>query len=504
MRQFIILLICSIFLIGCTNTNKNHYEVRHDGVYYFYAIEEGSYYKIEDADKNSFKDLGCGYGKDKNQVYRFQKSLETIEGVDPSTFELIDCSYSKDTNNVYYGTDRLQNSDPDSFEILNGIYSKDKNHVYFLKNLIEDADPATIACLNKSDYSYMVYYAKDANNVYFNDQTLENSDPNSFTVISPHYGYAKDDKNVYEEEELLYWIDAPSFELLGHYYYSKDKDHVYFFNGIVEGADPEEFEIIDVDLSFHGEIDGKDENNLYFRGKKIDQVDNSSYEALKYDNYVRDKNAIYYLRKNDNNEVTKVDFLEENDGVFEFVDGYPIYSWSGNSHFLKTDKAIYLEGAPLKGVDADSFVSLNDFYSKDKNGVYTWFELTSSNEITYISLEGVDQASFEVMEMPHRFDYEVYGKDKSNIYYKGEKITLDNMDFETLKVVKETAYMKDKNNVYCRDDVSGNWNVLFGADPITFEPNAEETGYSGDKNGYYIFCHKLDALPDVGHRMLQY
>ncbi len=424
------MLIFSLFLFGCTNMTENHYEVRGDGVYYYHAIEEGFYHKIENADKSSFKDLGCGYGKDRNRVYRAAKSINEINGADPSTFKLINCTYSKDSESVYYLEHRINKADLDSFEVLNSIYSKDKNNVYFYENLIKDADPTSINFFDKEDYFYDTYYAKDSNNVYFNDQTLENSDPNSFVVISPIHGYAKDNENVYQKEELLHWIDAPSFELLGHYYYSKDKNNVYFFNRIVEGANPEDFEIVDVELSFHGEIDAKDNNNLYYRGEKLGQIDPSSYEPLKYDNYVRDKNAIYYLRKNDNNEVTKVEFLEENDGIFEFVDGYRLYSWTGNSRFLKTDKAIYLMGYQIEGIDPESFVSLNDFYSKDKNGVYTGFELTSSGEITYISLEGVDPENFKILEVP-RFDKEVYGKDKNNYYYKGEKIMLEDIDPET-------------------------------------------------------------------------
>lgn len=424
------MLICSLFLFGCTNMTDDHYEVRNDGVYYYYAIEEGSYEKIENADIASFKNLGCGYGKDKNRVYHAAKSINEIKGADPSTFQLINCTYSKDSKNVYYDELPIDKADLGSFEVLNTIYSRDKNNVYFYENLIENADPNSIEFFDKEDNFYNTYYAKDAKNVYFNEHTLENSDPNSFVVISPVYGYAKDNENVYQKEELLDWIDAPSFELLGHYYYSKDKNNVYFFNGIVEGADPKDFEIIDVELSFDGEIDAKDNDNLYYRGKKLDQIDPSSYEPLKYDNYVRDKNAIYYLRKNDNNEVTKVEFLEENDGVYEFVDGYRLYSWNGNNRFLKTDKAVYLLGYQIEDIDPESFVSLNDYYSKDKNGVYTGFELTSSGEINYMTLEGVDPESFEILEVP-RFDDAVYGKDKKNYYYKGEKIMLEDIDPET-------------------------------------------------------------------------
>lgn len=413
---------------------KSHYEVRDDGVYYYHAIEEGYYHKIENADKASFKDLGCGYGKDKARVYLAIKSINEIKGADPNTFQLIDCTFSKDSASVYYTDRRINKADLDSFEVLNRIYSRDKNNVYFYENIIEDADPTSINFFDKEDDWYNSYYAKDANNVYFNDQTLENSDPNSFVVISPVYGYAKDNENVYQKEELLHWIDAPSFELLDHYYYSKDKNNVYYFNRIVEGANPEDFEIIDVELSFHGEIDAKDNDNLYYRGEKLGQIDPDSYEPLKYDNYVRDKNAIYYLRKNDDNEVTNIEFLEENDGDFEFIDGYHLYSWTGNTRFLKTDKAVYLVGHALNEIDAESFISLNDHYSKDKNGVYTGFNPTSSEEITYISLEGVDPESFEILEVP-RFEDEVYGKDNNNFYYKGEIVMLDDIDPETISLM---------------------------------------------------------------------
>ena len=58
----LILPICSLFILGCTNISSGYYVIMDDGVYYYRAVEEGSYekenaYMIKTVEKQYVKEI---------------------------------------------------------------------------------------------------------------------------------------------------------------------------------------------------------------------------------------------------------------------------------------------------------------------------------------------------------------------------------------------------------------------------------------------------------------
>ena len=91
---------------------------------------------FENGDPETFVDLGCGYSKDKNNVYHRGQIMEEL---DPATFEYIDWGFTKDKDAVYCDGEIIPNADPATFEILDRKYSRDANNVFYLKTLLPEA-----------------------------------------------------------------------------------------------------------------------------------------------------------------------------------------------------------------------------------------------------------------------------------------------------------------------------------------------------------------------------
>ncbi len=90
-------------------------------------------------DPVSYVQLGCGYWKDKNHVYRYDtpNSNKIIDIYDAVTFEHLDlCSFTKDKDGVYYEHKIIDGADPVSF-IIKDVNEKfivyDRNYTYNLK-----------------------------------------------------------------------------------------------------------------------------------------------------------------------------------------------------------------------------------------------------------------------------------------------------------------------------------------------------------------------------------
>ena len=123
--------------------------------YYSYSKRNGQVYYdgkiIHGADSHSFCDLGYGYGKDRNHVYRYGTILEYV---DPSFFR-VDRRFSADnrpshgrpdgghhhcdrpgyyvsTFDVSYNGEKISGAASNSFVILKEEYAKDAFNVYWM------------------------------------------------------------------------------------------------------------------------------------------------------------------------------------------------------------------------------------------------------------------------------------------------------------------------------------------------------------------------------------
>ena len=132
-------------------------------------------------DTQSFVDLGCGYAKDKMNVYL---NGRVLENVDPSTFRLKERSasrhfrhgemeepmsahrgYFKTNFNVYYG-DKKIDAMASSFVDLGGGYAKDSFNVYYRGNKVEGAVASSFKYTGNG-------YGQDSFNAYYRGKQLK-------------------------------------------------------------------------------------------------------------------------------------------------------------------------------------------------------------------------------------------------------------------------------------------------------------------------------------------
>ena len=71
-------------------------------------------------------------------------------------------------------------------------------------------------------------------------------------------------KNIYYEERKLKNADLNSFEVLD-WCYAKDQNKVYYYDKVIEGADPCTFKIL-----FNDDY-SKDDNFVYYLGRKTEE-----------------------------------------------------------------------------------------------------------------------------------------------------------------------------------------------------------------------------------------
>ncbi|MCI5055891.1 MAG: DKNYY domain-containing protein, partial [Flavobacteriales bacterium] len=103
---------------------------------------------IPNSDAKTFKDLGCGYFSDKNNVYL---NGRVLPGIDSETFELLSWGYTKDKNKVYCDQQVIVGANPATFQVLARKHSKDDRNVFFLQKII-DCDYASFKVSDKLDY----------------------------------------------------------------------------------------------------------------------------------------------------------------------------------------------------------------------------------------------------------------------------------------------------------------------------------------------------------------
>lgn len=229
----------------------------------------------------------------------------------------------------------------------------------------------------------------------------------------------------------------------------------------VKGADANSFEYIEGSREGAcqgGHIYGKDNENVYYRTKKIEFADYKSFALAAY-GFSKDENNVFYR-----------------DSLIEKADA--------KTFFIIKNKRRQAYGADRNGlilrykriggeIDANTFRLLPKPYSMDKNRVY----YTEDFHV----LEGADPNSFICPKYESYINYQYYSYDKNNAYYyerrKVEKIP--DIDYQSFTVLN-SYYAKDKNYVYYK------WSVIKDADPITFHiPNKINKRIGQDKNYRY-------------------
>ena len=249
--------------------------------------------------------------------------------------------------------------------------------------------------------------------------------------------------------------------------YLVEKGKVYYNGEVVKGAKAGTFGWIE------GTWYGKDENNVYFEGKKVGKLEGKPIERI--NNYlVKSGNALYYFYwKIDNLKNSKMEIIaNKEDGVEYYIkDGKNVYFLERNINFPEFDGKLIL----LRNIDYNTFEVINKKYFryvKDKTGIY-YVANGKADE-----LKGLDKNTFKIIDF-------VFSADKNRVYYRGIKLEkiLSN-GFEVVGNVYDVSYyLKDRDKVYFLNEVS-ELSVVEKADSKTF--SLIDDLYSKDKNN--IFC----------------
>ena len=326
--------------------------------------------------------------------------------------------------------------------------------------------------------------------------------------------------------------------------YIKEKNTIYFTD---ETTEPERKEIVkNVDFRtfkiFEENDDfARDKNNIYYRNKKVENVDVNSFQVEGF-YFAKDKNNTFYI-SNDGLMKIKGFRPEGSYAIVQlFVPALLINKYGIYMAKYETDEIVAKSIKPEE-MDMDTLEVLASeesfavFYLKDKNNVYfinytageqksidnnieNEDDVENDNDDFVIQIEklaGADRDTFEIVS--------VYGKDKNNLYFYNQKIKgintktfklvgsgefvvkddkgvyyfvnremkkLQNADSNTFEEVSKNEYYRDKNGVYYYDEYEGTMTKLKGADPKTFEGISYTLGK--DKNAIYKKENRLSGI----------
>ena len=436
------------------------YEIHEKSVYY---RTENGLEKLQNADAKTFEIFkeSRSFGRDKNNVYYLGDKLNKI---DPKTFEVVEGYYItifKDKNGIYtFGKnyDKLKiinfkengiDIDFNDFKVIsseNPTIYRNKNDVYFQKGgkilQIKNVDAKTFEKINGHSYLDNKYY-RDKNNVYYFSEDkmlkLENADRNSVNELSENI--LKDKNYVYFENQQIKGLDVNSFKVIYENRISepenliKDKNGVYYIDENKKTLI--KFKNDEIDIESFGIANKmlddyfKDKNNVYYlenyKLHELDDLDIKTYQNISMTRYKKDKNNLYYKRKKvkgvnpDDIEIIENNFIKIKNTL------YKISNFGGKEAEIE----------PLS-VDTNTFEEIDNNYYRDKKNVYFY---------KYGNLQKLKNANVKNFKMLK--ENSDFGKDQSNIYYKGYKLEqVDKDGFEILDEAYDGSIIKDKNSKY--------------------------------------------------------
>ncbi|MDC0506120.1 DKNYY domain-containing protein [Candidatus Gracilibacteria bacterium] len=161
------------------------------------------------------------------------------------------------------------------------LYYSDKNGSYWYNiksgtlEPILGIDNGSFEIL-EGHYNFQTSYAKDKYNVYYDGKVIDGADPQAFQIIK--YGnitrYSKDRNSVYLLNKKIEWADPKSFTVISSSYI-KDQNNVYYGDLKIEGADSMSFKSMG---EYYGD-GAKDNYGIYKSGIKLPNIDPLTYDS---------------------------------------------------------------------------------------------------------------------------------------------------------------------------------------------------------------------------------
>jgi hypothetical protein len=326
------------------------------------------------------------------------------------------------------------------------------NKVYYQSYLLKRADPETFEALNEN-------YGKDQEQVFYLAQELETADPKSAAPLtfkgiqqkyfSNDYSSEKDPKAFFQSLERTTKANVERF--------LKDDQHIYYVGRKLPNVDARSAELI----GFLQNITYfliRDKKTVYLYDEGTERItslsdDPDSFKVLSPIYFKDSKQVLTYKGKS----ITEADAES-----FEVLKEESTSADLGRGRWAKDNKAVYVDGQKLPKVNPKTFQLLSSCYGKDDKFAYCWAT----------PLPKVDLKTFERLSG-------ITAKDKNYVYVRESVLEYANpQSFQVLTY----GYGKDAERVFFL--FYHPTLVVAEADPETFF--VTESGMGVDKNHVFI------------------
>lgn len=207
----------------------------------------------------------------------------TLEGADAETFQVVSDEFAlaRDAKSVYYMGRRIEKCGPDGLELLSSS----------LPCVFRDTQCVFYAgsLLSEDAPNFELLeqstsgYSRDSKAVYYSGGVVEGADPQSFELLES--GFARDSNAVYRGVTALPF-DRASFEILNEHF-SRDANRVLYGDVPVPGADPETFKV-------RWGMVAQDSKSVFERARRLEELDGAEYLG---GSYFRTSQGIWHVEE---------------------------------------------------------------------------------------------------------------------------------------------------------------------------------------------------------------
>ena len=362
---------------------------------------------------------------------------------DRKTFQIKDKDYgfAVDKNGVYY-QGQFVKVDTTGLEVLARRKVKEKigyediDSYYWRTNGGVFFGTERLSVSDPQTFEALTYcYFRDKNHVYYYDQIIEGVDPNLVNEKLTNEEFLNDGKNVYYKGERLYY-KGEAVEQMSYWIFKTSK-YVLGYSGWEE-----------------------DENHILLIELYSEPFDIPTLRALN-NSYLIDKNHLYYIG---------VHYPIWDNGFRLFVPKEALSSIRVFTEFVVVGSTVYYERKPEKRYDAATFgiIPEHQYYQYDKRGIYNWDK----------------KLPFRYTKRPE------YGK---NLFYIDEK---------RLFIYENQAYYYNyDNSIYAKNLTSQQIEILKQGKTSLKDLLSPHKEPPQKKEKYYHNLYKMDGHIYIGEKL---
>lgn len=328
---------------------------------------------VRGADPDSFVPSSYGSASDKFAKYSFAKQITKNYRKD---FKNIAGDYFKDGKNIYYKNTVIQGADYESFSPLenagnqnivdilsardessdtskNFEYAKDVRNIYYMGQPVKGADPYSFMIIQHpgvnpatEDTTEYNAYSKDSKNVYYLGKSIPSVSSSDFKPYEIENVWMAGER-LYYKGKMLNYIDLATFSNIGHGYYI-DNLCVYYGIDKIDGIVPESVSLLSPnyikDDIFFCYVEKTKNGQLI---TNLFEADRNSFDLIEFNSaFSYDKFGLYFRGKRiENIDITSIAYLDDN--------------------YLKDAKNIFCGDIKLQGVDVNNFLPMGSGYASD-------------------------------------------------------------------------------------------------------------------------------------------